>query len=283
MGANELVTETAFDNGGRVVGRKYPDGESVGSLTDPTASGAWRYDAGGRLLSIPGLIASMAYDASGRVTKATYANGVTTTNAYSLQRGWMTGYDTAVGGASQLKGVYARDALGRITGVTTTGTTRDSWAYAYDALDRLTAADNANDNALDQTFAYLPNGNLTAMTTAGVASSYAYPAATAARPHAPTSVGGQALAWDATGNLTSGRGRTFAWDGENRPASITMTAGAKTVTFGYGPDGGRVRKLAPTPASSPRVSGLANWLCISSTFRLMNIEMVATMMTRNVT
>lgn len=81
-----------------------------------------------------------------------------------------------------------------------------------------------------------------------MASAYVYPAATAARPHAPTSVGGQALAWDDNGNLSSGRGRAFVWDSENNPLSITL--GDKTTSFGYGPDGGRVKKQAPTPADA---------------------------------
>ncbi|WP_020180702.1 RHS repeat-associated core domain-containing protein [Methylopila sp. M107] len=247
---DELVTEIYYDKGGRVVGKKYPSGEVSGS-SDPEKTGdagAWRYDLAGRLLSIPKLIDAFAYNASGQVTKATYENGVITANAFSPQRNWLTTYETKVGATVLLKGVYTRDAAGRITGVTTSGTTKDSWAYGYDALDRLISANNANDNTLDQTFAYLANGNFSSMTTNGVASAYVYPAATAPRPHAPTSVGGQALTYDANGNMKSGRGRTFTWDGENRPSSIQMGTAAP-VTFVYGPEGGRVKKLAPTPAS----------------------------------
>lgn len=83
-----------------------------------------------------------------------------------------------------------------------------------------------------------------------VTQAYVYPTGNV-RPHAPTSVGGQTLGWDQNGNMTSGRGRTFKWDGENRPAWIKMGAGpsAKTTFFDYGPDGGRVRKTSPSAAN----------------------------------
>lgn len=55
------------------------------------------------------------------------------------------------------------------------------------------------------------------------------------------------IAWDAAGNMLTSRGRSFAWDGENRPASITVTSslGDTTVSFAYGPDGERIRKSVP--------------------------------------
>ncbi|MBT9290960.1 RHS repeat-associated core domain-containing protein [Prosthecodimorpha staleyi] len=70
--------------------------------------------------------------------------------------------------------------------------------------------------------------------------SYVYPSPSAARPHAPTSVGGQSITYDAAGNTLTGLGRSFVWDGENRPSSITK-AGV-TVAFTYGPDGERLTK-----------------------------------------
>ncbi len=59
------------------------------------------------------------------------------------------------------------------------------------------------------------------------------------RPHAPTSIAGDAYSWDAAGNLLQGPGttRTLTWDGENRPA--TVTKGGQTTRFDYGPDGSR--------------------------------------------
>ncbi|NIX77363.1 RHS repeat-associated core domain-containing protein [Microvirga terricola] len=74
---------------------------------------------------------------------------------------------------------------------------------------------------------------------------YVYPAAKAARPHAPTKVGTSDYAYDANGNLTSGGGRSYTWDQENRPTRIEMASGA-TSAFVYAPDGTRLKKVVTT-------------------------------------
>ncbi|MDX6748728.1 hypothetical protein SH611_02795, partial [Geminicoccaceae bacterium 1502E] len=74
----------------------------------------------------------------------------------------------------------------------------------------------------------------------GPLGAYTYPAATAPRPHTPTDVGGQALDYDANGNMTAGLGRSIVYDHENRPVSVTK--GGVTVAYAYGPDGARIEK-----------------------------------------
>src|SRR5687767_2678857 len=71
----------------------------------------------------------------------------------------------------------------------------------------------------------------------------------AVRPHAPSVAGGNSITWDNNGNMTAGNGRTIAWDGENRPASITQ--GAAVVSFIYGPDGSRLRKIYNPGGGAP--------------------------------
>ena len=68
------------------------------------------------------------------------------------------------------------------------------------------------------------------------------------RPHAPNTICGVGVTYDANGNTTyydaDGAGpiqpRAFTYDGENRPTAIT--ANGRTVDFDYGPDGERIRK-----------------------------------------
>jgi hypothetical protein len=77
---------------------------------------------------------------------------------------------------------------------------------------------------------------------------YPSPGATAVRPHAPTSICGTAVTYDANGNTLSydadGAGslqpRTFTYDGENRP--LTITQNANVTSFAYAPDGERAGK-----------------------------------------
>ncbi len=73
-----------------------------------------------------------------------------------------------------------------------------------------------------------------------------------ARPHAPTSICGTAVSYDANGNTTAYdadgsagpiQPRTFTYDLENRPTVITWGAGGTNpTTMTYGPDGERFSK-----------------------------------------
>jgi hypothetical protein len=91
---------------------------------------------------------------------------------------------------------------------------------------------------LSETYAYDRLGNL--RVKAGVG--YEYPAARQPRPHAPIRVGGQPYAYDANGNLTSGGGRTFVWNGWNQLASVSQ-AGV-TETYADDAAGARVTRTS---------------------------------------
>ncbi len=74
------------------------------------------------------------------------------------------------------------------------------------------------------------------------------PGLASTHPHAPNTICGVGVTYDANGNTTyydaDGAGpiqpRAFTYDGENRPTAIT--ANGRTVDFDYGPDGERIRK-----------------------------------------
>jgi uncharacterized protein RhaS with RHS repeats len=196
----------------------------------------WPNDASGALQSIPGYIASIDYEADGQTRKITYANGVYTQFGYSPTRRWLTGITTRTAAGGYITAnTYTRDAKGRITAIDGLGASGpNDWSYTYDGLDQLTRAQNLGDASLTETFSYWPNGNMAARSR--VAGAYIYPAATAARPHAPVTVGTKAYSYDANGNLVSDGSRALVWDGANRLSRVTMPGGAVTA-FAYGPDG----------------------------------------------
>jgi hypothetical protein len=79
-----------------------------------------------------------------------------------------------------------------------------SWTYTYDTLDRLITADNDNGTADDRSYAYDLADNM--VFNSGLCASptnMVYPAAGSPRPHAPTSICGTAVTYDANGNTTS--------------------------------------------------------------------------------
>jgi RHS repeat-associated protein len=122
----------------------------------------------------------------------------------------------------------------------------NSQSFDYDALDRLTLANGPyGTGGVNSTliYSYDEIGNLTANTQVGT---YGYPTSGPAsvRPHAVTTAGANTYTYDTNGNLTSGAGRTFTWNFENKP--LTITQGGQTTTFVYDGDGGRVKKIVGT-------------------------------------
>nr|MCC5641177.1 RHS repeat-associated core domain-containing protein [Nostoc sp. CHAB 5844] len=99
----------------------------------------------------------------------------------------------------------------------------------------------ADDASLSQNFSYDISGRMLSNSRVGA---YSYPASGAARPHAVTQAGPHSFSYDAGGNLTSGAGRTYTWDAENRPLSVTQ--GGVTISHVYGPDGSRLKLVEPS-------------------------------------
>ncbi len=122
---------------------------------------------------------------------------------------------------------YTRNANGQIATASATDDQGD-FAYAYDYAGRLLTADNVTNNAYDQTFAYDAGGNMVNKSDLGT---YVYPAATAARPHTPLTVGAETFTYDDNGNMLTGlNGKVMTYDGENRPLTVALS-GAMT-TYG---------------------------------------------------
>ncbi|MEQ1901898.1 MAG: RHS repeat-associated core domain-containing protein, partial [Devosia sp.] len=229
------TTTTAYDAGGRVTSRTYP-----GSVS----SGAFSYNAAGQQTALASSVSATTYDAAGRVLTITYANGVVTTYTYSAQRGWVNTISTVKGATTITSLTYTHDTAGRITAVSGSRAD-DGWTYGYDSLDRLLSAANTNTPSLSQTFTYDAANNILSATGVGT---YTYPTqgSSAVRPHAVSSAGSWAFTYDANGNQTQRlvsavADRTIAWDGDNRPISVTNPSG--TVTYLYGPDGSRLKKI----------------------------------------
>jgi RHS repeat-associated protein len=226
---------TAYDAGGRVLWKSYPDGDQVGSSGTPIL-----YDAAGRQKAVPGLVTSILYDALGQVTSFVRTNGVATTYGYSPQRTWLLTLDTVKGGTIVQDLTWSRDGAGRILGVAS-HLAGESWTYAYDGLDRLLTATNASTPALTQSFTYDSVGNMTFNSAIGA---YSYPAAGTARPHGVTSTPLGSYGYDANGNMTATPKDTLVYDGENRLSEVVGTA-----TYLYGPDGERLKKTVGAAVS----------------------------------
>jgi RHS repeat-associated protein len=156
-----------------------------------------------------------------------------------------------------------------------------SWVYGYDSLDRLVKARSgisstfdaqvyaSNDTAYPRIFDHDASDNMTKNTLLCATSpTMAYPtgSASAIRPHAPTSICGTAVSYDANGNTSvydpdgaSGvkTSRTLIYDLENRPL-FQLSNGAATI-FAYGPDGERTLKKASNGTVTQYLGNDVEW------------------------
>jgi RHS repeat-associated protein len=112
---------------------------------------------------------------------------------------------------------------------------------SYDQLNRVTSTFSS---PAPKTYEYDSVGNISYKSDVGY---YTY---NAAKPYAVASVsstlGGAATSsylYDTNGNMTSGAGRSTTWTSFNMPDTITV--GAKSNKFWYGPDHDRIRKTGP--------------------------------------
>ena len=182
-----------------------------------------------------------------RRCRPTYGDGTTTSFSYNDNRGFLSRVLTVKGATVHLDQSYARNAKGLVTQITSPQL-GNGWIYGYDGLDRLISADNDNGTSQDRVFAYDEADNMMANSGVCAGTAMAYPAAGAPRPHAPTSICGTAVTYDANGNTLSydvdGPGpevaRTLVYDGENRP--LVILRGGVPAVMAYGPDTERTSK-----------------------------------------
>jgi RHS repeat-associated protein len=196
------------------------------------------------LSAVPGVSSQITYDAAGRPTTVTNANGTSSQRVYSADRGFLQSIVTTgpTGVIQDLS--YGRDDSGLVLSVSSSPFAGESWTYAYDDLDRLVTANNVSNPAETQTFQYDSIGRITYNSAVGT---YAYPTPGSPHPHAPSSIAGVGYTYDTNGNLQAGAGRTFTWDAENRLA--TVDTGGSTTTFTYGASGERLKMASGSSTS----------------------------------
>ena len=206
------------------------------------AVGSYRYDTANRMIGFGTQVTGVTYNAWDNPVTLSFSNGTVETRTYSAERGWLMRVEVEKGASLLLNTRLQRSASGLVTQsypIRTHG--RFNYTYDYDGRV-LTSTNFGGQSGLDQVFTYNAAGSIASKKTGTAAAlTYVYPAGTAARPHAPTSVGGVALAYDANGNMTTGfDGKTMTYDAENRVR--TATRAGVTTTYTYGADGARLKR-----------------------------------------
>ncbi|OGV43507.1 MAG: hypothetical protein A2X46_13055 [Lentisphaerae bacterium GWF2_57_35] len=233
----------------------------------------YRYDAYGRKIGFCGpdgvtnryaynkdkVLSSIDIPGEGAFTYGQYWNdfpeevmlpgGTTKRFAYDPLFGMVSNRVTDVGENALMDRTYQRNQVGNIVG---SGTEEGHFSYAYDPVDQLT---NAVSPVLgEERFAYDAAGNRTQSLDLGLGT-LDYAANPLNQYTQITNLQSQiSLAYDLNGNLTqkvlNGATNDFMWDGENRLAAYSNSAGGASAAYAYDPFGRRIMKT---------VGGVTTW------------------------
>jgi RHS repeat-associated protein len=172
-------------------------------------------------------------DAFGNITEYTQNDGaVTNYKVYDPLTGYISDIQADNGFLIQ-DNDYTFDAIGNLRTRTRNSLdanySKRSETFKYDTLNRLTDINNV------EQVRYQANGNIDWKVDVnnGSASYYCY---NAARPHAVSGMGSQgcttqSYAYDANGNMTSGRGRNITYGHFDKPTLISNAAGSTAFDY----------------------------------------------------
>lgn len=230
-GSDRFAIDYTYDMLGKITALGYPRCTSP-SCAGTSAAAAPTVDSTyeeGVLTAIDGWAGGIAYDSGGTVTRVDHANAVSEIYTVDPDRRSRPTRIRVEGGSAATplfdSGVYTYDGAGNVTAI-------GSERFAYDGVHRLTAARVWDDN-VEQSYAYDRVGNLTAITTDGVARFFTVDGAT-------NRLSGS-IAYDSAGNVTQWGGYTFGYDTANRLISQAH------MRYLYDASGERVVSVPNTP------------------------------------
>lgn len=258
-------------SGSYTVTQTYDRADRVRTIAYPTMFGlpaetvTLDYNAFGMATRMAGAeeyVWGAVYDDRGR--RASIGAGPRPGGATWMSKRWTYDVDQRINGTETLIGttvVSDHETVFDLGGNPAEKLTRrggQAWreCFDYDQRGRLSAAHTVaasstcdsgtagtGDNPYVQAYGYSPDGKLLWRQENSVRTDYAYPAAGATRPHAPTSVGGTAYSWNPNGSLASRGGETFAWDVQGMLQSVT--GNGATTSFVYDASGRRLLRRTP--------------------------------------
>ena len=214
------------------VGYAYNNGDLVTLVTPSGQTVTYTY-TNHRITSISvngaALLSGATYDPFGPATGWTWGNTTTVSRSYTED-----GVPNQIVTASATNG-YTEDNALRITGISDSGLSSDTWTFGYDVLDRVTSGSSS---ALTRGYTYDANNNM--LTETGT---IAYAASiTSTNNQIGSTTGGlvRTYGYDNAGNTTSYTGDTFTFNQRGRMSSATVSAG--TTNYNYNALGELIEK-----------------------------------------
>ncbi len=205
------------------VGYSYTNGDLVTLVTPSGQTVTYNY-TNHRVTSISvngsTLLSGVTYDPFGPVTGWTWGNSTTVSRSYTED-----GVPNQIVTAGVTNG-YTQDNAMRITGISDSGLSSNTWTFGYDVLDRVTSGSSS---ALSRGYTYDANSNM--LTETGTV---AYTASiTSTNNQIGSTIGSivRTYGYDNAGNTTSYTGDTFTFNQRGRMSSATVSAGTTNYIY----------------------------------------------------
>lgn len=196
-----------YDLSDRITKRTFPDGRTI----------TYERDGANRLISIPGLIPSLEYNARGLSSGWTFANGLKTSMKFDVNDRLTEMHTPQIASFR-----YAYDRMNNLTSIEQTiAGLQEKQVYTYDSLYRLTQAQLGNRETLR--YAYDDLYNLTSKVSNRSSKSAAHVGTYTYDPkrvHATSKAGRKALSYDAAGYVKTFGKQTYTWDFLGRLRSV---------------------------------------------------------------
>jgi RHS repeat-associated protein len=233
--ANHALSWT-YDTLGRVIGK----GQTIGSITK---SVGYAYTNGDLISLVTPSGQTITYGYTNHQITSVVVNGTTIASGvtyfpFGTVSGWSWGNSTTVSRTYDTDAKIAQistaadttnfgyDNAFRITGVTDTGISANSWTLGYDTLDRLTSA---AETGTTLGWTYDASGNRLSQT--GSSASTFTPASTSNQLTSVTGALPRTYGYDAAGNTTGYSNNSFTYNQRGRVSSVNGTSGATSYIY----------------------------------------------------
>jgi YD repeat-containing protein len=227
---NNLSSEAlAIDGKSYAVGYAYNGNDQLSAMAYPNSGSAIYYapDVLGRPTQVSGYVTGITYWQSGQINQINYANG-TVTKYDQNSRLWPSSFSTQKSGTNLNNNSYTYDGVGNLKTVTDYADSSYNRYLDYDGINRLTTSYGSWGAG---SISYNGVGNITSQVFGGSSLSYVYDGS-----NRLSSVSGTKTAnygYDANGNIISGGGNSYTYDGAPNLRCINCSNPTSSVQYQY--------------------------------------------------
>ncbi|QKT05036.1 RHS repeat protein [Ectothiorhodospiraceae bacterium 2226] len=229
---DNLISESlSVDGLVLTAGYTYNANDQLSSITYPRSGQVVSYapNALGRPTMVSGYVNSITYWPSGQIRQINYANGTSSTYNQN-SRLWPSSFSIHRGALATpyINSTYTYDGAGNLTSVSDSVDASYNRTLGYDALNRLTVANGPWGTG---GIAYTGTGNVTSQVFGAWSLQYSYNAQN--RLSGVSGARSATYGYDAYGNVISGGGNTYTYDGVPNLRCVNCGSATNRVEYFY--------------------------------------------------